>query len=104
VLTDFESWPDFMPHVTSTRITRREGQREWVVQAFSILMTSLRHTTIYELEPARGRLTWQLDREQAHDIADSSGSWELAPADEGRSTLLRYASQVDSGRRVPGFV
>jgi ribosome-associated toxin RatA of RatAB toxin-antitoxin module len=104
VLTDFESWPDFMPHLTASEITQRERRRQWVKQDFRILMTSMRHTTIYELDPVRGKLSWELDLEREHDIAGSQGSWELAPADDGRSTLVRYASQLDSGRHVPAFV
>jgi ribosome-associated toxin RatA of RatAB toxin-antitoxin module len=104
VLTDFESWPRFMPHLTSTQITRREGRHEWVEQRFRILLSPMRHTTVYELDALNGRLSWELDLEQAHDIASSRGMWQLAPADEGRSTLLRYASSVDSGREVPGFI
>jgi uncharacterized protein YndB with AHSA1/START domain len=104
VLTDFESWPRFMPHLISTQITRRDGRRQWVEQRFRILLSPMRHTTVYELDPRSGRLSWELDLEQAHDIASSRGTWQLAPADEGRSTLLHYASSVDSGREVPAFV
>ena len=104
LLTDFEAWPEFMPHLTSTAIMHREGRRQWVQQSFRIMMTAMRHTTIYELDPVHGRLSWELDLAQAHDIAGSHGSWDLAPADEGRSTLLRYASKLDSGRQVPAFV
>jgi hypothetical protein len=104
VLTDFESWPGFMPHLTASAVTQREGRRQWVQQSFRILMTPMRHTTIYELDPVRGKLSWELDLEKDHDIAGSHGSWELAPADGGRSTLVRYVSQLDSGRRVPAFV
>jgi carbon monoxide dehydrogenase subunit G len=104
VLTDFESWPGFMPHVTATEVTQREGRRQWVQQSFRILMTPMRHTTIYELDPVHGKLSWELDLQQAHDIAGSTGNWQLAPVDGGRSTLLRYASSLDSGREVPAFV
>jgi ribosome-associated toxin RatA of RatAB toxin-antitoxin module len=104
VLTDFESWPEFMPHLTASEVTRRDGRRQWVQQDFRIVMTGMRHTTIYELDPAHGKLSWELDLEREHDIAGSQGSWQLAPADDGRSTLVHYSSQLDSGRRVPAFV
>jgi hypothetical protein len=104
VLTDFEAWPHFMPHLTDSQITHRDGQRRWVQQSFRILLTPLRHTTIYELDPLRGRLSWQLDLEQTHDISASNGSWQLARAADGHSTVVRYASNIDSGRNVPGFV
>jgi len=104
VLTDFQAWPTFMPHVTATEVTQSEGRKQWVRQSFRILMTKLRHTTIYELDPLHGRLSWQLDLEQAHDIASSEGHWDLAPANGGNSTLVRYSSDLDSGRRVPEFI
>jgi ribosome-associated toxin RatA of RatAB toxin-antitoxin module len=104
VLTDFTAWPRFMPHVTATEITQEQGRKQWVRSRFRILMTTLGHTTIYELDPRHGRLSWQLDMAQAHDIAGSSGVWELSPANGGESTLVRYASELDSGRDVPGFI
>ena len=104
VLTDFQTWPTFMPHLISSEVTQTEGRRQWVRQDFRILMSRMAHTTIYELDPRHGRLSWELDLEQAHDIAGSQGSWELAPANGGKSTLLRYTSELDSGRHVPAFV
>ncbi len=104
VLTDFESWPGFMPHVTKTEITRRDGERMWVRQDFKVMLVGMRHTTVYDLEPKSGQLAWNLDLEQEHDIAASAGHWELVPIDEGRRTLVRYEAAMDSGRGMPAFV
>ncbi|MCP4004094.1 MAG: hypothetical protein GY725_07860 [bacterium] len=103
-LTDFESWPRFMPHITSTEITQRNGDRMWVHQEFKVWMVGMQHTTIYELTPTTGRLGWKLDLDREHDIAASEGHWQLVPLDEGRKTLVRYSAKMDSGRSVPGFV
>ena len=73
-------------------------------QDFRILLASLHHTTIYQLDPARGELHWELDLDAPHDIAGSRGTWQLASADGGRATLVRYSAAVESGRQVPGFV
>ncbi len=65
---------------------------------------TLRHTTIYELAPARGRLSWALDPEAPHDIAASEGHWEFVPLADGDQTLVRYRATMDAGRRLPAFV
>jgi ribosome-associated toxin RatA of RatAB toxin-antitoxin module len=104
VLTDFESWPGFMPHIKRTEITRRDAGQMWVRQSFRIAVVSMRHTTIYNLDPRQGELHWRLDTESPADIAATQGRWQLVPIDEGSHTLLRYRAAMNPGRRVPGFV
>ncbi len=103
-LTDFESWPGFMPLIDGTEITRREGGQIWVRQRFSVLFVGMRHTSVYDLEPLAGELRWALDKEEPADIEASEGRWRLVPVDEGRSTLVRYEAVMSSGRAVPAFV
>jgi len=104
VLTDFESWPSFMPHIKRTEIARRDGGRMWVRQNFKIALVGMRHTTIYKLEARRGVLQWRLDPDSPADIAASQGRWQLVPIDDGTHTLVRYRAAMDPGRRVPRFV
>ena len=104
VLTDFEEWPRFMPHITRTRITRRDGPRTWVHQRYRVVLLGLEHTTVYRLDPRFGRLSWSLDRTQKHDIRFSEGRWQLIPASGGGETLIRYAAAMDAGRRIPKTV
>jgi coenzyme Q-binding protein COQ10 len=104
VLTDFERWPEFMPLVNETRVERRAGATFWVAQHFSVMWYPLRHTTVYELDPADGRLSWHLDLDEPHDIASSEGSWQLVAVDDGRATVVRYQSRIGAGRAVPEFL
>lgn len=104
VLTDFEHWPEFMPLIRGTRVERRVGARLWVEQQYRILLVPLAHTSIYELDPGDGRLSWRLDEEQPHDIAASQGEWELVAVSAGRETLVRYDARMSAGRAVPEFV
>ena len=104
VLTDFERWPDFMPLVEKTQVAKRDGPRLWVAQRFSVMFVSMGHTTIYDLDARDGRLAWQLDTAEPHDIAASQGSWQLVPLHDGHETLVRYAAQMRAGRGVPEFV
>jgi ribosome-associated toxin RatA of RatAB toxin-antitoxin module len=104
VLTDFETWPDFMPLIRDTRVTRRLGGRAWVEQEYRVVARTLRHTTIYDFAPAQGRLSWQLDSEAPHDIAATQGRWQFVPFADGEQTLLRYRAAMDPGRSLPGFL
>jgi carbon monoxide dehydrogenase subunit G len=104
VLTDFEEWPRFMPHIRETTVTQSEDQRHWVEQRYRILMSDMQHTTVYDLHPGPGRIEWKLDPARPHDIASTTGSWQLAAVDGGRQTLVTYASSVDAGRSVPQFI
>ncbi len=104
VLTDFERWPEFMPLIDATRVGRRAGAKLWVEQRYSILLIPLAHTTIYDLDPRDGRLSWRLDETAPHDIAASRGEWALVPIASGRETLVRYDARMSAGRAVPEFV
>ena len=104
VLTDFERWPDFMPLLDTTRVERRAGARLWVEQRYSVMFIPFAHTTIYDLDPRDGRLTWNLDVAAPHDIAASHGEWALVPIESGRETLVRYDARMSAGRAVPEFV
>ena len=104
VLTDFEAWPKFMPHITRTRVTRKDGSRTWVRQNYRVIFLGMEHTTVYNLDPRLGELSWSLDLTQKHDITSSQGRWQLVPANEGHETLIRYAAEMDAGRRVPTSV
>ncbi len=104
VLTDFETWPKFMPHITRTRVTRKDGSRTWVRQNYRVVFFRMEHTTIYKLDPSLGELSWSLDMTQKHDITSSEGRWQLIPANKGRETLIRYAAEMDAGRSVPRSV
>ena len=104
VLTDFERWPEFMPLIDETRVGTRDGPRLRVEQRYSIMFVDLAHTTIYDLAPGEGRLSWRLDEEAPHDIEASQGEWELVPIASGRETLVRYDAKMSAGRAVPEFV
>lgn len=103
-LTDFESWPGFMPHINATEVARRDGAQTWVRQRYSVLLRTLRHTTIYRLDPRGGELHWGLDPDEPADISSSHGRWQLIPVEDGSATLVRYRATMDAGRALPGFV
>jgi ribosome-associated toxin RatA of RatAB toxin-antitoxin module len=104
VVTDVESRPKYVPGNKEVRILRVEGNRIWTSQHLRVLLTNIHYGLITTLEPERGLLRFVLDREVEHDIADTRGSWQLAPLNDARETLVRYRAWVDTGRPIPGFV
>lgn len=104
VLTDWASYPRFMPNIADTRIRRLEGGRAWLSQHLRVFFTDVRYGAIWELEPEIGQLRFALDPDVPHDIAAQEGSWRLTPLPNGGGTLVRYEARVDTGRAVPEFV
>jgi ribosome-associated toxin RatA of RatAB toxin-antitoxin module len=104
VITDHSAYPSFMPSVEATRVVQRADGRLSVLQHLRILFVDVRFSTLWTLDPARGLATWQLDESAPHDIAETSGSWQLAPLPERDGTLVRYRARVDTGRPLPGAI
>jgi len=101
VVTDFESRPQFVPGSKDVHIRRREGNRLWIDEHLRVLFINVRFTVISTLDPEQGSVTWVLDHSAPSDIADTTGSWTVVPLNEGKETLVRYRTWVDSGRSVP---
>lgn len=104
VVTDFESRPRFVPGNKEAQIVRREGNRVWIAEHLRVLLINVRFVVISTLEPEQGTVTWVIDRDAPHDIADTTGSWTVVPLEGGQATLVRYRTWIDSGRSVPRFV
>ncbi|MFQ5667673.1 MAG: SRPBCC family protein [Candidatus Binatia bacterium] len=104
VLADFESRPDFTPGLKESHLVRVDGNRVWLAQRVRVLWVNIRYQIIGTVDPEKGLMTWVLDKNVAHDIDRSEGSWQLAPLPEGPRTLVRYQARVDTGQPVPGFI
>ena len=104
VVTDFESRPRFVPGNKEAQIVRREGNRVWIAEHLRVLFMNVRFVVISTLEPEQGIVTWVIDHNAPHDIADTTGSWTVVPLQGGQTTLVRYRTWIDSGRSVPHFV
>jgi len=102
VITDHAAYPRFMPTVEETRVRALPDGRVSVVQHLRVLFVDVRYATLWTLDPARGLATWQLDESEPHDIAATTGSWQLAVVPGLEGVLVRYRAVVDTGRPVPG--
>lgn len=106
VITDFESYPDFLPWMRRARVLRHEhaggpGQVEaWEVSFEAQVIRPLVYTLRLELVD-EGRLQWSLVEGV---FRASDGSWTLEPIDEGARTLATYELELLTGTFVPGNV
>jgi ribosome-associated toxin RatA of RatAB toxin-antitoxin module len=104
VLTDWESYPSFMPNIEETKLRRREGDRAWISQHLSVMWNAIRYGVVWDMKPREGHVRFALDETQPSDLAALDGSWQLVPLRDGGGTLLRYESFTDVGRAVPAFI
>lgn len=104
VLTDFEARPRYFKDLKELKIVRREGNRYWLSERVRVFLFNIRYQVINTLDPERGTVAWKLDKSVAHDIAETTGAWQMAPLDERRKTLLHYRAHIDTGQPVPEFI
>ena len=103
VLTDWESYPSFMPNTKETRLRRLDGRRAWLSQHLEVFWADIRYGMVWTMEPEQGLARFAIDPNVPHDIAATLGSWRLAPL-SAESTLVRFRFWIDTGMAVPGFV
>ena len=103
VLIDFEARSRFIPGVKEIKIVRHEANRFWLEEHLRVFLWNIRFGAINTLDPEHGRVSWRINPETKNDIADTTGSWQIASIGELR-TLVNYQARIDSGQPVPGFI
>jgi uncharacterized protein YndB with AHSA1/START domain len=104
VITDFDGRPKFMGNVKAAHVVRTEGNRVWVSEKLKVWGVNIDYNIIGTLDTPHGVFNWVLDKSKDNDVAESVGSWQLYPLDDGQRTLLQYRSHLDTGRAIPGFI
>lgn len=98
VLSDLESYPDFMTGVEKVEIVdSKDGQ---IKARYDLnLIKKFSYTLDHKLE-APNRISWSLDSGDL--LSKSDGSWELK--DLGGKTEVTYKVDVDFKVKVPGLI
>jgi ribosome-associated toxin RatA of RatAB toxin-antitoxin module len=105
VLSDFDSWPRFVPHLEHVALERADsGRRISLFQRTRLFGMAFEYTTHRQLDPERGLMWVSLDRSRPHDVTDLAGLWRVIPVDGGSRTLLCFQSYVQTSPLVPAFV
>jgi ribosome-associated toxin RatA of RatAB toxin-antitoxin module len=103
VLTDFASWPRFMPGLRRVRVRDLGRERVAIDHETEKMGFDVRFTAITRVNRERLRLDLALDESQRHDLAAMRASWQVTRLPKGR-VRVDFRSDVDSGQPVPGFL
>jgi ribosome-associated toxin RatA of RatAB toxin-antitoxin module len=95
IISDYESYPQFLKEVKSCKVLKTEGTRKLVEYQVSVIKTFSYRLWMVE-EPPR-RIHWSLESGDIFKI--SNGSWDLTP--KGNKTSARYAVEATFGLFVP---
>jgi ribosome-associated toxin RatA of RatAB toxin-antitoxin module len=99
VISDFASYPRFLPDMVEATVLRAEPDR-WTVRFAVRIIRRLEYTLLLVRE-SETRLTWSLVE---GTFKANTGSWALEPLDGGARTRATYALDLDLGMFVPGSV
>lgn len=97
VITDFESYPEFIPEMVSARVVRQHGDT-WEV-AFGIHVVRRLDYTLRLAKVSPTRIEWEL---VTGVFKSNQGSWNLVGLDEGKRTHAEYSVDIQVGMFLPG--
>ena len=116
LVTDYDSFAEFVPYVRESRVLAREGDRQWVLHRLRFPGPLAERAYVFEsndsVQEAVHRVDWQLSERQFEgiDLAGAvrprrfSGFWELRPEAGGTATRARYAVHSDPGGLLPPWL
>ena len=97
VITDFESYPEFIPEMVSARIVRQHGDT-WEV-AFGIHVVRRLDYTLKLIRVSPTRIEWKL---VSGVFKSNEGSWNLIALEGGTRTHAEYSVDIQVGMFLPG--
>ena len=97
VITDFESYPDFIPEMVSAKIVRQTGDI-WEV-AFGIHVVRRLDYTLRLVKVSPTRVEWSL---VSGVFRSNNGSWQLTALADGQRTKAEYTVDIQVGMFLPG--
>ena len=99
VITDFPSYPTFLPDMEQVEVLR-EGGGLWEVR-FSVFVVRRFQYTLRLVRPDPLHLNWSLVEGA---FLANDGGWELSPIDDGSRTRASYRIDLQVGMYVPGNI
>lgn len=99
VITDFASYPRFLPELDEALVLLAEP-RAWNVR-FALRVIRRIEYTLRLVQESDTRLSWSLVEGA---FKSNDGSWDMEPIDGGTRTRATYAIDLDIGMFVPGSV
>lgn len=97
VITDFESYPNFIPEMVEARIVQQTGD-VWEV-SFGIHVVRRLDYTLRLTQVSPTEIRWTL---VSGVFKSNDGSWHLTPLDGGSRTRADYTVDIQVGMFLPG--
>jgi ribosome-associated toxin RatA of RatAB toxin-antitoxin module len=99
VITDFASYPSFLPEMKEAKVVRHVDH-EWDV-AFALALIRDLHYTLRLVQSSPLAISWSLidGAFQAND-----GRWVLEPRSNGARTFASYTISIQVGTFLPGSI
>jgi len=97
VISDFESYPDFVPEVKKAKIIDRK-ENVLRVEYEIFMIKTIKYVLDLTLQPPT-KLTWTLAEKGF--FKQNDGSWELKPLEKGKKTQATYTADLSFGLIVP---
>jgi coenzyme Q-binding protein COQ10 len=99
VLTDYETYPEFMEGVTCVEVVNRDGAN--IKAKYDLNLIKKFTYTIDLVEESPSRVSWSFD---AGDFfKKNNGSWDLKDLGDG-TTEVTYKLDIDFKIMVPGMI
>jgi ribosome-associated toxin RatA of RatAB toxin-antitoxin module len=101
VLTDYPAFPEYMPNIRESRVTKQEGNVSWVASKFNVSVKNLNYVLriVHERDTKPWKISWTRD---SGDMKLIEGYYLLQEVPGG--TRLEHVSKVDTGSFMPGFI
>lgn len=103
VIKDFEKLPEFIPRMISSEKYYEKDGVVGIRQALKILWKKVNYNVLQREDVENHTLTFELDKSQQNDIAETRGQWILRPYGEDKC-LAVYTLALDTGMPVPRFI
>ena len=103
VITNFDSFPLFMPRLISSHNYKSTKNQVFIEFSIKVMWKTITYHIEHRLDPANYSLTWNLDKNEDNDIADTQGYWKFYPLENGTS-LVVYSVLVDTGHSMPQWL
>ncbi len=96
VVTDFESYPEFLPEVKRVKVLRHE-EDVWEAEFEVSMIKTIKYTLELTGKPGK-ELSWTL---KSGFFKKNDGSWKLRSLDKGKRVEATYSVDIEVGMFVP---
>jgi len=100
IITDFDSFKEFLPHVVYYRPLFWKDDRLLVDCKVKLAFINYKYRLSYIIDESEHSTYWFYESGPIHD---TQGYWRVEPFD-GKHTLVTYTTTIDVGSAVPDFI